>query len=291
MQIYLGHHSLTISTFFVLFVFQQTGKTNHGQKLYGRAIRHKDVRLCAVGATAFMLAMRFSLTSEFVGFSAADWLNNQTWFDVKLLVDATRNNWNMCRPMTNDTYSKAVKSVLDVLGVPSSHWVHLGRTMGPKILEMLETEAEDIRRLGNWDPTMQEARYSTKLPLPAMRDMAGFTTAAGMYFNPRTVVKPSQDLMMKTPFRFAIPILDEVEREVNGKNERAYTALSFLRFLKEMSQIFLQDAATIWLFHEDRKAHPIFMMDVFRSVEWEVSLLFSLWIFVLKNLTCGDEIS
>ena len=190
---------------------------------------------------AFMLAMCFALTHELDAMSVDDWLENKNWFDIKLLIDATRNNWNRCRPMSNDTYSKAIKTVLDSLAIPSNHWVHLGRTMGPKILEMLETEAEDIRRLGNWDPTMQEARYSTKLPLPAMRDMAGFTTAGGMYYNPRSVVKPSHQLMMKMPFSFVLPICDELEAQVQGQNGRSYTALCFLRFLKELCTIFLQD--------------------------------------------------
>ncbi len=39
------------------------GKTNHGTtKLYGRAIRAKDVRACGMGAYSFYLAVRFHMT-------------------------------------------------------------------------------------------------------------------------------------------------------------------------------------------------------------------------------------
>ena len=219
-----------------------------------------------------MLAMRFSITQEFADFSTDDWLDNGRWFDVKLLVDLTKTT-TLCDPMSNNTYSKGMKSVLEVLSIPSKHWVHLGRTMGPKILEMLETESEEIRRLGNWDPKMQEARYSTKLPLPAMRDMAGFTIASGMYYNPRTAVVPPDELMMLMPFRFAIDKSESVESAIGNQTEQGYTAVCFLRFLKDMSQIFLQDAAVIWLLHEERKAHPIFTMEIFSSLEWTVSFV------------------
>ena len=36
------------------------GKTNHGRVLYGRATRHRDVKLCCVGALSFYLTYRFS---------------------------------------------------------------------------------------------------------------------------------------------------------------------------------------------------------------------------------------
>jgi hypothetical protein len=58
--------------------------------------------------------------------------------------------------MANDACANAIKDVLGKLGLASSHWVHLGRTSGPKLLELLELEVEEIQRLGNWDPKTQE---------------------------------------------------------------------------------------------------------------------------------------
>lgn len=43
-------------------------------------------------------------------------------------------------------YADAVKLVLLKLGIPSSHWAHIGRIVGPKILEMLEQDVATILR-------------------------------------------------------------------------------------------------------------------------------------------------
>jgi hypothetical protein len=51
--------------------------------------------------------------------------------------------------MTNNMYDDVIKATLRGLNIPSNHWVHLGHTLGPKILELLEEESEDIRHLGN----------------------------------------------------------------------------------------------------------------------------------------------
>jgi hypothetical protein len=78
-----------------------TGKTNHGQKLYGRTMRHKLVELCSVGGLSFYLAMRFWLTKEFEDFDFQDFLDNKKWFDIKLLTDATRSDHDHSKPMAN----------------------------------------------------------------------------------------------------------------------------------------------------------------------------------------------
>ena len=234
-------------------------------------MRHKDVRHCSIGAMAFLLALRFEITQEFDHFQAQDWIDNSKWFDIKLLVDATRSNTNFTLPLKNDTYSKAMKAVLEHLKIPSSHWVHLGRVVGPKILEMQEEDAEEIRRLGNWNPTIQETSYSNKLPLQPMRKMAGFNTAMGMYFNPRTTVMPSEELLALTPFSFAFSACDEVEEAVKDVGG-SYTALSFLRFLKELAIVFLQDSAAMMALHPERKVHPVFSLNVFQSNTFEVRM-------------------
>ena len=166
-------------------------------------MRHKDVQLCPVGSLAFYLAYRFSITREFEGFALEDWLENSHWFNQKLLVEVFRLDRDFTICMSNDTYSKAIKEVLNKLGIASNHWVHLGRTLGPKILEFLEIEAEEIRWLGNWDPKIQEKSYSLKLPMKAIRAIAGFVLANGMHYNPRTTMVVSEELARKTPFGFA----------------------------------------------------------------------------------------
>ena len=86
-------------------------------------MRHKDVKLCAVGALSFYLAFRFDMTKEFDEMDLDDWLSNETWFDIKLLVDPVRANTmrDLTTPMSNSTYSSAVKSVLGSLCIATNH--------------------------------------------------------------------------------------------------------------------------------------------------------------------------
>ena len=249
------------------------GKTNQkGQVLYGRSLRHKDVTMCPFGALAFYLALRFESTEEFKGYQLESWLDKPSWFPIKLLVDYSHLNTDRTVPMKNDTYAKGIKQVLQELGIKSNHWVHLGRITGPKKLEMEEISPEDIRILGNWDPKIQEKSYSTRLPMRPMRAMAGYTVAKGMYFNPRSVVSIPMSLLLKTPFRFAYECYNELLEFVStSSNGQGSTALHFCKFLKNLAVIFLQDAAAMWILHENRHNHPLYKMEVFQSDEWKVS--------------------
>jgi hypothetical protein len=132
-------HGLEILTtvsafsFFDSIIFSESaaaGKTNHGSTAapWGTSWVH----LCSLGGIVFYLAFRFATTKEFDSYTAQDWLDNKKWFDIKLLVDATRkNNVNHSKAMANNTYSDAVKATLKRLNIPSSQCVHLGRFLGP----------------------------------------------------------------------------------------------------------------------------------------------------------------
>jgi hypothetical protein len=61
-----------------------------------------------------------------------------------------------------------MKKVLWALMIPLAHWVHLGRVLGPKILELLYEEANEICCLENGDPSLQELSYLMKLPLKSL---------------------------------------------------------------------------------------------------------------------------
>jgi hypothetical protein len=265
-------------------VLLEKGKTNHGQVLYGRALRHKDVLLCFVGSLAFYLAYRFFLTNEFDEeiFMVDWWLDNKKWYNVKLLVDASAES-NHEKPMGNSTYSSAIKKVCLRLMIASKHWLHLGRHLGAKILEFVEEVAEEIRCLGNWDPKIQETSYSTKLPWRPMRKLAGFTTGNNMYYNPRSTVEPPESLIEKTPFfRFSTPF-EFIDAKIKNDNEECWTAYEFLKLMKLLGVVFLQDAAAIWVLHPARKEHPMFSMPVFRDPEWLVSIfIFLFFLFLLQ---------
>jgi hypothetical protein len=213
---------------------------------------------------------RFSITGEFKQMTSDDWMDNSSWFDVKLLVDVHRGG---CydKSMKNDSYSKAIKQVLLILGILAYHIVHLGRNLGAKLLEMLEEESEEIRKMGNWNPSIQDASYSTKLPMKPIRNLAGCKKAGGMYYNKRTVIEPPFELLQMTPVgRWVYQAKSWVdEANLNGAGKT--TAANFLNFMVALNRVFIQDAATMMIQFPERVTHPVFHMELFRSVEFQVS--------------------
>jgi Centromere DNA-binding protein complex CBF3 subunit, domain 2 len=173
------------------------GKTNHGRVLYGRATRHRDVNLCCIGAISFYLMYRFYVTKEFQDFTLEDWFDNEKWFDVKLLVDV--NSSDKTKEISNDGYSKHIKRTLGKHRIVQEKLCHLGRKLGVKILDLLEEESPEIQRMGNWNPSMMDKSYSSKLPMGPIRKLAGYSGNSKMYFNTRTTVEPCDDLLALTP--------------------------------------------------------------------------------------------
>jgi hypothetical protein len=258
-----------IHDMFLLIMQIPQGKTTRGKKQWGRATRHKLVELCCIGAIAQYLQFRVDCTREFMDFTADDWKDNSFWFDIKFLVDI--NSSDNTKEMSSDTYSEHVKSVLRRLNLPTNKLCHLGRNVGSKWLDLMEVCAEEIRRMGQWNCTVYDNSYSSKLPMNAMRNLAGYNTANGLYFNTRTTVMPSQELCEMTPLgSFSYGMLRElVDLDLVGTHQTAYETL---RFFCDLSVIFLQDAAAMMLLHPERATHQLFNMDCFHSDEYKVRL-------------------
>ena len=225
---------------------------------------------------AFYLGLRFDISKEFKDFPLANWLNNDAWFDIKLLADAYGDNF--VSPLRNDTYSRSIRHVLLELGLPISKIKHLGRGLGPKILETLENEQDGIRQLGNWNPSIQDVSYSTKLPMGPIRHAAGFIKANGLYHNPRCVLNVEDTRLLEaTPFGHFQTALTYVRQSVanssddGGNMSPKWTALQFLDFMVRLNHVFLQDAAAIMVLHPDRAVHPIFRLPCFHMEAFEVS--------------------
>jgi Centromere DNA-binding protein complex CBF3 subunit, domain 2 len=244
------------------------GKTTHGNKQYGRATRHRDVRLCCVGAFAFYTMFRFHCTGEFSDLSLEDWFDKKKWFHIKILADI--NGCDRSNEMRNDSYGDHIKSVLSRLKLNCNKVLHLGRNLGAKFLEFLEAEADEIRRMGQWSPSMFDTSYSTKLPMGPIRKLAGFFGLQKIYFNTRTAIIPPQELLVQTPLGawcyVALDALKEAAPE--GKH---MTAIQMLRFFCELNSIFIQDAAAMTVLHPEREHHAMFHeMPVFTSEEFKV---------------------
>jgi Centromere DNA-binding protein complex CBF3 subunit, domain 2 len=262
-----------IHPIFIMIMQMPFGKTNKGSIRYGRAMRHRDVALCCVGALSFYLMYRFLLTSEFANFTLDDWLDNSRWFDIKLLVDS--NATDKTKRMQHDSYAKKIKKILKQLGLSCSKLLHLGRNLGAKLLDLLEEFKEEKRSMGQWSPDVVDNSYSSKLPMRPMRKLAGFNTTNPMYFNTRTAVMPTEELLRMTPIgQWCYEAADAVfECVQNAKKANQYqTALQFLKFCCYLNIVFLQDAAAILIQYPDRKSHPMYeAFDVLRSDQFQVS--------------------
>jgi hypothetical protein len=95
-------------TILILQVF--TGKTNLNKTLYGRVMRHKDVNLCAIGALGLYLHLRFGHSREV---DDMDFTDNNSWFDVKVLVDPSGASNKIA--VQDTSYARAIKEVIFVL--------------------------------------------------------------------------------------------------------------------------------------------------------------------------------
>jgi hypothetical protein len=149
---------------------------------------------------------------------------------------------------------------------------------------MLEEENSAIQTMGNWNPSMQPSCYSTKLPMQPIRKLAGFTDANGMYYNPRTVVEVEESLLQLTPVGCWLFNAQAAVASGNELGAGKFTAMNFLAFMMTLNRVFIQDAAVMLLLHPEKIDHPLFRLEVFRSVEFSVSFLFLLLLAVVATL-------
>jgi hypothetical protein len=160
------------------------------------------------------------------------------------------------------------------MNLPSGSLLHLGRKTGPVDLEMKSVRSENIRLLGNWNPSIQETTYSSSIHIIPVRAMAGFVEANGMYYNPRTVMDDGLEVLMaNTPFaRFSHVPEMLLQRIRADKKVKCYTAYEFASFMNNLNKVFIQDAATMLIKHPDRIEHSMFtQLAVFQMPEWTVS--------------------
>ena len=89
--------------------------------------------------------------------------------------------------MTNTQFTKKIKAACKHAGINSKSWLHFGRKTAPALMDMEEVSELDKRALGNWVTDVFGECYSWKLPLAAMRVMAGFDKEAGLHYNSRII--------------------------------------------------------------------------------------------------------
>ena len=253
----------------ILIMQMATGKTNNGLKLFGRVARHANPNSCAVGSLGFFLMYRFHTSGEMdtrgENARAPDFFVNQSWFHIKLLTESNSSNNKTC--IRNTTYYTAIKEACKKLSIATNHFVHIGRVFGSFEAEIEGDSNEDLRWLGNWDPKMQEARYSTKLPMKIIRSRAGHQRSNGLNYNPRIALVPPESLRNQV-----FPWLHGVTEAFNAspsKNDLP-TAKCFLSLMNTLQTVVVQDAAAMIVLTPDRSNHAMFQLPLFGSNEFAV---------------------
>jgi len=223
------------------------------------------------------LSFRFYCTREFEDFILDDWIDNKKWFDIKLLTDICGDN---CSLMVNDSYGPHIRKVLNALSTICDKLLHLGRNLGGKILELLESDQDEIRVMGQWNPSMFDAAYSSKLPMGPIQKLAGFSSHNGFYFNTRTVVAVPEELLYLTPIGKWCYAAHENVSDYCMNNEGVNpTAVEVLKFFCELNTIFAQDTAAMIVQFPDRVNHPmcrevpLFRMEGFKTYMAEMKRL------------------
>lgn len=224
------------------------GKTTHGMNQWGRATRHIDPRLCAIGGTALHMEMRESQMKEFTKMSKEEWKDNSEWFDIKFLVDV--NNSDTTKEMVSDTHGSKVKAIPESLGLPTNKVLHLGRNIGTKCLDCVEVDPDEVKRMGQWNQSVREKAHSAKLPMKAIRSLGGLTQADGMHFNTKTQVMPPDELIKLTWLgSLACNMLDEMTTEECSQNPTAFGALNWM---KDLAIAFSQDCLALQILYPNR---------------------------------------
>ena len=69
--------------------------------------------------------------------------------DYKLLVDSNCTGETNTKLFDSATYGKAIKGACEQLSIKTNHFIHIGRDLGPKELEIMsEANADDIKNIG-----------------------------------------------------------------------------------------------------------------------------------------------
>ena len=258
------------------------GKTSHGKMQYGRAIRHKDVKQCAVGGIAMYMMNREDITGEFGSMSLEDWCDNSKWFNKKFLDDVKGSDYES--EMVSDSYADHVKAILLRLGLPTNKLRHLGRGCGTKMLDFEEVSEDLIRRMGQWNQSVYDQSYSSKLPMEAMRCLAGFGGYKKSYFNTRTCIKPSIELQKMTAIgKWCFDMRDQVEGK---EDEIKPTALACLNWFCMLVEVFLQDVAAMFALHPEREDCALTrQMPLLQTPEFKVRLQGNWYVLLEQPLT------
>ena len=127
-----------------------TGKTvkTDSPSQFARATRHSDVFCCPIGALSMYLVFRFQSNNEFQpGVRFPNFLNNNEWFDVKVLVELGSDPEE---GIDQQSFRRDLGKVFKKLGIISNHVTHWCRHTAPTHCEFKELSPEFVKQLGKY---------------------------------------------------------------------------------------------------------------------------------------------
>ena len=131
---------------------------------------------------------------------------------------------------------------------------HIGRGSGAQMAELGGASEGDIRRLGRWNSQALAVCYLTSLLWPALRAMAGFPPERGYFHIKRAAIVPPEVLQGRL-----FTWVDHYSDDCEGW-ERTLAVQGFIRFLKYLHIVILQDAAVLI---DANSNHPLSIMKFF----------------------------
>jgi hypothetical protein len=235
----------------VLIIISNHGKTNQFGKIeFYSCMRSKNVLVCPISALALYFFTWWHVDKEpFPNFSSPN-----EWYDLKVFCTKTANTG-----VSYTTHNEFISECFKTLGIISNRKTHSGRGSGVCHAEMSGCSEDSLRRLGNWNQSnAMDGCYLRSLPRQALRGMAGFPPDSTIYELERGAIVPSEDLQKQF-----FPEVDEwIVRQESGVDQKNLASIGFLKALKTMRLIILQDAVFL---KQICAEHPIWCHDIFNS--------------------------
>lgn len=163
--------------------------------------------------------------------------------------------------MVYGTHLAFTSAALKAAGFRTKAKTHIFRGSGARMAELAGAEHSQIRRAGRWNNSSVEGAYLTHLPREVLRGLAGFNVKGRTFFLPRDIEVPEE--LQKAVF----PALDGwLERYTNNDNcQQSLAAFGFMRLLKELRKVLLQDLAAI---AASNGSHPLLSNALFERPDF-----------------------
>jgi hypothetical protein len=272
-----------------MFFLMGNGKTNPSQRIeYGAVIRHRNPLLCTMGHTAFYLFFRWNVVRE----PPPRFQQRQQWYNLRLLRGSRADT-----PLSYDTQLEWINKIFTAAKFKSRSKTHIPRSQGAKMAEINGVGEGQIRRAGHWNSDALTTCYLTHLPRKFVRSMAGFDPSAkGNYYLPRAKILPprslemavwpwvdtwlawfeSDDIQLNAAAEGDPPSYDIGLQPMDASEEDRddLAGQGFLRLLKELRTVFLQDSVIMRRMFPDHViwTDPIFVREDYRRFAEELEL-------------------